>query len=350
MSSPANALVVQAGESVPEMQAFLVRSGLANAETPARWTPLTGGVSSDIWLVELPERKVCIKRALAKLKVQADWQAPVSRNAYEWEWMKFASKIEPHAVPTPLAQDLDAGLFAMQFLPPEQYPVWKSQLMDGHIDLQVAADVGRLLAHLHRASERDPVVEQTFATDENFHALRLEPYLLATAERHPKLAKRLRELVRTTATTHEALVHGDVSPKNILVGAGGPVILDAECAWYGDPAFDVAFLLNHLLLKCLVNPGRKADYLASFEQFVLAYFHSAPNEAVEQRAAALLPALMLARVDGKSPVEYITDDVPRDLLRRFASALIETPVQKLWHVAYRWNEHLQELQQTAFTR
>lgn len=341
MSSPVVMDGASIGESVPDMHAFLIRSGLAGNDTPTRWTPLAGGVSSDIWLVELPNRNVCIKRALPKLKVQADWEAPVSRNAYEWEWMRFAAKVEPNAVPTPLAHDMDAGLFAMEYLPPEDYPVWKSQLMAGEIDQGVAAAIGSILARLHQTSEGDDEIARAFATDENFHALRLEPYLLATARRHPHLAVCLHKLAEVTGSTHHALVHGDVSPKNILIGADGPVILDAECAWYGDPAFDIAFFLNHLLLKCLVNPDLTAKYLACFEQFVGAYFQYVSNETLERRAANLLPALMLARVDGKSPVEYITDDHPRDQVRSFASNLLEAPQDKLWDVAYLWNEHLQ---------
>ena len=102
-------------------------------------------------------------------------------------------------------------------------------------------------------------------------------------------------------------MHGDVSPKNILVGPRGPVFLDAECAWYGDPAFDLAFCLNHLLLKCSVVPQAKAGFLRCFDALSDAYLDGDRFEGVEARAASLLPALLLARVDGKSPVEYLTE-------------------------------------------
>lgn len=141
--------------------------------------------------------------------------------------------------------------------------MWKAQLFDGQVEVATAAAVGELLGTLHAASAGDVTLAAEFATDDNFHALRIEPYLLATAAAHPDLGDVLRGLAHRTATTHLALVHGDVSPKNILVGPAGPVLLDAECAWYGDPAFDLAFCVNHLLLKSLVVPGHRADLLGS---------------------------------------------------------------------------------------
>ena len=113
-----------------------------------------------------------------------------------------------------------------------------------------------VLARIHAFSAARPQLAAEFATDAIFFDIRLEPYLLATAARHPDLAPRIEALVKTTQANTVALVHGDVSPKNILVGAEGPVLIDAECAWWGDPAFDIAFCLNHLLLKCLWNRAR----------------------------------------------------------------------------------------------
>jgi aminoglycoside phosphotransferase (APT) family kinase protein len=140
-----------------------------------------------------------------------------------------------------------------------------------------------------------------------------------------------------------ALVHGDVSPKNILIGAEGPVFLDAECAWWGDPAFDVAFCLNHMLLKCLWNPAATAAFLGSFDALAEAYLREVdwePPEALEQRAAALLPGLLLARIDGKSPVEYVTDETQREQVRRVARALLRAPATRLSAVRRAWQEEL----------
>jgi hypothetical protein len=322
---------------------FLLAQRLAVPGESASWTPLTGGVSSDLWRVDLPGRSVCVKRALAHLKVAADWQAPLSRNASEYAWMCFAFDQLPDNVPLPLAHDPAAGLFAMAYLPPERFPVWKAQLLRGQVEPETAAAVGGALGTLHAASARDIALADEFATDASFHALRIEPYLLATARAHPGLSDVLGRLAERTAATHLALVHGDVSPKNILVGANGPVLLDAECAWYGDPAFDLAFCLNHLLLKCLVVPTRHAQLDECAELLTEAYFGRVdwePRARLEARAAALLPALLLARVDGKSPVEYLTDPAQQDFVRRHATAALHSPADTIADVRAAWRRAL----------
>ncbi|MFJ8532163.1 phosphotransferase family protein [Streptomyces sp. NPDC093591] len=334
-------------EPVPEpdiaLTDFLIAHELADPGEAARWTPLAGGVSSDLWRVDLPGRSLCVKRARARLKVAADWQAPVSRNAYEWAWMRFASRHRPDSVPELLAHDPGAGLFAMAYLPPERYPMWKAQLLAGEVRVATAAAVGELLGALHAASAGDPALAEEFATDDNFHALRIEPYLLATAAAHPGLAPALQGLADRTASTRLALVHGDVSPKNILIGPSAPVLLDAECAWYGDPAFDLAFCVNHLLLKSLVVPGRRAELLRSarvLAEEYLRYVDWEPRPALQARAASLLPALLLARVDGKSPVEYLTDDRHQLFVRTVAAALLRAPAPTVGDVVDDWETAL----------
>ena len=158
-------------------------------------------------------------------------------------------------MPPLVAHDAEAGCFVMGFLDPARHPLWKEQLRRGIAPPETARAVGQRLAALHAAAAGRDEVRARFATDAIFHAIRLEPYLVATGRRHPDLAPALDALVARTAGTKRTLVHGDVSPKNILVGPRGPIFLDAECAWYGDPAFDLAFCLNHLLLKCLWTPS-----------------------------------------------------------------------------------------------
>lgn len=333
-----------AAAAVAVFEQFLHRHGLASAGEQGVWTPLTGGVSSDIWRVDLPGRTLCVKRALAKLRVGSDWQAPVSRNRFEWEWMRLATRVVPHAVPAPLAHDPALGLFAMAFLPQEQYPVWKQQMLAGQVAVDIAAEVGRLVATLHNATAGDSAVAATFDTTDNFWALRLEPYLVATAVRHPDLRAELEALAQRTARTRLALVHGDVSPKNILVGREGPVLLDAECAWYGDPSFDLAFCLNHFLLKAVLLPQHAQALLRAFEALVASYFAHAPFEpraSLEARAASLLPALALARIDGKSPVEYLVGSSEKQaLVRKLARPLIAQPADSLAQVLQAWQSAL----------
>jgi hypothetical protein len=167
--------------------------------------------------------------------------------------------------------------------------------------------------------------------------------LLATAERHPQLAHALEALVLQTQNNPKTLVHGDVSPKNILLGPQGPLLLDAECATWSDPAFDLAFCLNHLLLKCLWTPASTADFLHCFEVLTTSYLSSVdwePPSDLEARAARLLPGLLLARVDGKSPVEYVTEEHQREHVRRVASTLLIKPASSLQEVAQAWAKDL----------
>jgi aminoglycoside phosphotransferase (APT) family kinase protein len=318
--------------------------GLAGPRDRCSFTPLAGGVSSNIFRVDVADRSFCVKRALARLKVAADWRAPIERNHSEAEWIRVAGEIVPDAAPRLIAEDPEAGLFAMQWLAPESHPVWKGQLRDGTIDPTVAVEVGRRIARIHAATAGRREIAARFATDHIFHPIRLEPYLLTTAARHPDVAPILRALAEGTARTKLALVHGDVSPKNILVGPHGPVFLDAECAWYGDPAFDVAFCLNHLLLKCLWQPQWRARYLAAFRTLADAYLAGVawePRHVFEARCARLLPGLFLARVDGKSPVEYVIDEADRERVRTCAKPLLRAPRTRLAEIAEAWRQTLE---------
>jgi Ser/Thr protein kinase RdoA (MazF antagonist) len=202
-----------------------------------------------------------------------------------------------------------------------------------------AAEVGRRLVRIHGRFARCPEIEAEFATDAIFHAIRLEPYLLAAARAHPDRAAALHRLTEVTAGTKLTLVHGDVSPKNILIGPHGPVFIDAECAWFGDPAFDLAFCLNHLLLKCLWVPAAALRLIAAFAALAEAYLASVdwePVERIERRTAHLLPALLLARVDGKSPVEYLTEEQDKNTVRRVARTLLADPPDRLADIHKIW--------------
>jgi streptomycin 6-kinase len=300
---------------------------------------LTGGVSSDIWRIDLRSGPICVKRALAKLRVAADWHAPVERNIFEARWMRHAEGFAPRL----LGQDEASGTLAMEFLPPESHPLWKNQLREGIADTDFAARVADSLVTIHAKTAADPAIVAEFPTDQIFYDIRLEPYLVATARAHPDRADRLLALVATTQANKKALVHGDVSPKNILHGPSGPVFLDAECAWWGDPAFDLAFCLNHLLLKCLWTPCARVGFLRCFDALATTYLGGVTWEAsaaLEQRAASLLPGLFLARVDGKSPVEYVTVEHQKDQVRRVARALLATPPVRLSDVREAWTKEI----------
>ena len=314
--------------------------GLSGARRALDTEPLSGGVSCDVWRVQLVNGStIVVKRALPKLRVAADWKAPAARAEAEVAWFRFVRSIDPRLAPKVIGEDRTRHMFAMEYLPPETYPVWKAELAGGRIDVGFAAKAGGSLARIHAASAHNDAVAKGFPNYAQFHALRLEPYLLYTAGKHPDIACLIQNLVRKVGGSRIALMHGDVSPKNILCGPDGPLFLDAETACFGDPAFDLAFCLNHLLLKCLWHPEHKGPYLDSYEAFTLSYRNGISWEdvkAVDSRAAALLPALLLARIDGKSPVEYLTAEEDKLLVRTLAKHALASRTQSLAEISDLW--------------
>lgn len=317
----------------------LRRMGLLAEAEPFTLTALTGGVSSLIVKVQTADKQFCVKRALPQLKVSALWEAPVKRNRDEVAWLTYAQQITPDAVPQVLAEDAQDCIFAMAYLPADQYPVWKQQLLNGHIQPQTAAQVAQTLVKLHAASARDTTLLAKFDHDADFVAIRLSPYFFHTAQQHADCADALHALVQDCLSHKRVLVHGDVSPKNILVGANGPVLLDAECACLGDAAFDLAFVLTHLLLKCVHLPSKAADYLHCFDVLSTTYLQGVDWEdadLLEARACRLLAGMLLARVDGKSPVEYLTQPSQHDFIRSKTIPWLQRPVSRLAQIRQQW--------------
>ena len=301
--------------------------GLAGADALISVQPLTGGVASDIARIDLGSQTWCAKFALAKLRVKADWFAPVHRNAAEYEWLNRAALVVPGHVPRLFGRSARENGFVMEFLQGSDIALWKAMLLAGRPPAGEAARVADVLGPIHAASAKPGLDRSPFQNRDDFRALRLEPYLSFTASRHPDLAQRFAALEQGLYHADQVLVHGDVSPKNILFRSGAPILLDAECATMGDAAFDLAFCLNHLLLKAVHLPQNRAALLGEIAAFWAAYRpHVAWEDpvALEARVAALLPALMLARVDGKSPVDYLGEP-HRSLVRRVARPLIAKP-------------------------
>lgn len=286
--------------------------------------PLTGGVSCDVWKVETPSGPVVVKRPLPQLRVAAEWLAPVERGTSEVRWLRRARGVDPHIAPEVLAELPTGHAFAMRFLP--GCPVWKDELMAGRVDAGFAAQVGKGIVAVHAATAYNDGDRADFPNDEMFRALRVDPFLLYVAQHDVELAPALTALAGDLAARKIALVHGDVSPKNILVSADGPVFLDAECAVYGDPAFDLAFCTTHLLLKSIWSGDARLNEAAA--ALVAAYRAGIDWEDagdVLLRAGRLTAALLLARVEGKSPAPYLTDPDHKHIVRDQARALIRAP-------------------------
>lgn len=316
--------------------------GLTTSASP-KLTPLTGGVSCEIYLVEDGGRRFVVKRALAKLKVAADWFADVSRNHTEQACLRYIAGFRPDAVPAILFSDEKHGLFAMEFL--DGFANWKTDMLAGTCDTALARKAGALLGEIHARSWNDPEVRQDFDTTENFDQLRLDPYLRATAAKHPVLEAAILAEASRLASTRECLVHGDFSPKNLLHHQGRLVLLDCEVAWFGDPSFDLSFFLNHFFLKSLFHSPKAPLFPDMIAAARAGYRESNPDHytVVEERTCRLLPMLMLARVDGKSPVEYLTHVEKKDFVRSFATRHIQQPPASLDAFVTGWFAQLNQL-------
>lgn len=319
------------------VQALRTLGILAPGEGADVW-PLTGGVSSDVFGARADNgRTVVVKRSIPKLRVTADWRAPVDRDAVEVAWLGAVREVNPRLTPEVLGWAPDRHLFAMAWLDPASHPVWKQEMAAGRINPAFAARVGADLADIHNAMAGRADIAARFPDNANFHALRIEPFFLYPAAKHPDVAPRLRDLAQGLTRRRGTLIWGDASPKNILVGPQGPVFLDAETAAIGDPAFDLAFCLTHLLLKTVWLAQYRIALMASYAALRDAYLGAVQDgaQALSCRAAALIGALLLARVDGKSPAEYL-EAGQQQVVRVRAKALLGREDLDLESLAAAW--------------
>lgn len=290
-----------------QLLAYLVQKNLVK-ENDLQVTALTGGVSCEILLIDDGENRFVLKRALKKLKVKEDWFADVKRNVIEQHYLKYVATFKPESVPAILYSDDIHNFFCMEMLE-NGLQNWKTLLLDRQFNLDYAEKAGTLLAEIHLKSINNAKLAEEFNTLDNFTELRIAPYLLATAKKNEVLAPYFKAEAKRLSETKFCLVHGDYSPKNILVSKERLVILDCEVAWYGDPVFDITFLLNHFILKALHLKEDANKLMEMAEVIWESYFSIIKNKvdgAFENRVMHLLPMLMLARVDGKSPVEYLS--------------------------------------------
>ncbi len=288
-------------------------------DEPIEVTSLSGGVSSDIQLVRFGNQSIVFKQALEQLKVKDEWLANRERNHFEQAFFHYMDQVDPNCVPKILLSNSAEGYFAMEYL--EGYEMWKSELLKGHFIESRARQAAILLAGIHNTGYKSKHWEKTFDSSPNFFELRIDPYLLSTAEKHPTLASVFEEEARRLESHMETVVHGDYSPKNIMINSDRFILLDHEVAHFGDPAFDIAFMSTHLFLKLLMNPSSSANWSPFVSSFWETYYASRVGNDLsnlKKRSIHLLQLLMLARVDGKSPVEYFgTDSREQHFIRSF---------------------------------
>ncbi|MFF6983482.1 phosphotransferase family protein [Streptomyces sp. NPDC008343] len=298
-----------------EMGSLLARAGLER--DVVRVQPLGGGVSSDVHDVMTTTDRLVVKVALPRLKVAEDWFASVSRAVVERRALGLAGRWTPHHVPEVVGWD-DDGLLVLRHLGDDVVP-WKPAILASHVHPTTGPELARLLAtwQEHGAEGAESLGDQAV---QNFDELRTGPFYRTVAARMPDVAAEISHLIQDAAARQECLVHGDYSPKNIMVGTR-TVVLDWEVAHLGDPAYDAGFLACHLLLKSIVRPRSEVE--AALDGFTTTLDLLRSNldwERVWRHAGALL----LARVVGKSPVDYLSPE-QTDRAAALGRALLLSP-------------------------
>jgi aminoglycoside phosphotransferase (APT) family kinase protein len=312
-----------------EVVTYLRERGVIDAG-PAQVVELGGGVSNLVLAVTTPGRRVVLKQALPRLRVADEWLAKRERALAEARALAIALRLAPGSVPRVIDVDPERCAITIEAAPPG-WRVWKDDLLSGEADPAVADRLGRLLATWHLGTHG---AVGDLDEWESFEQLRIDPYYREVARRHPAQAAAIMGYADAMARRRTCLVHGDFSPKNVLVGGPDLWVIDFEVAHHGDPAFDIAFLISHLVLKAVARPSSQVRLLECAASFDAAYRQAAAPLEVARPEYILgqLGCLMLARVDGKSPVEYL-DDTQRSSARMLAFSLINSPPASLSRLA-----------------
>jgi len=305
---------------------YLVGRGCVDPDEDLRAERLSGGVSSIVISVTGPRHKLVVKQALPQLLVEQEWLVDPSRAMTEAHALTIANNLMPGRCPQLV--DADQEMFAITIThAPSEWGNWKSNLLAGQIDASVGMELGRFLGRWH-VGTTGMADYSTFSDPTPFSALRLDPYYFAIADRHPDLATEVQDVVARLTSTLTCLVHGDFSPKNVMVGDGGLWVLDFEVTHLGDPTFDVAFLLHHLLIKSVHRPAHAQRLQELGSAFLLAYDEARSRDVKASMDLQFMlqnvGCLALARVDGKSRVDYLSD-ASESAVRSLARNLIVRP-------------------------
>lgn len=295
---------------------YLVQRGLLAPGAPAVVRPLDGGVSCSVFAVDGGGRSVVVKQALPRLRVAQTWLADPARAGTEAAALELLQQLTPDAVPQLLDSDPDNHALVVSCAPPDWGP-WKADLLRSRVSAQVAERLGTLLARWHTGTTVVSALDPRFRDPTAFTELRVSPFHREVQRRHPGVADLVDDVVGSMLLRRLCLVHGDFSPKNVLVGDGGVWVVDLEVAHVGDPTFDLAFLLTHLLLKAVHLP----DCGHALQECAQGFLESYRSEVVpplldrEDRLLRQVGCLLLARVDGKSPAGYLTEDGQAEVRR-----------------------------------
>ena len=284
---------------------------------------LTGGVSCTVLAVSNPEIDLVVKQALPELKTKAKWVADQRRAIVEADAMKVYNAISPDNVPELIDCDEENFTLTMSRLP-RTCTNWKIDMLEGRIHPEMGEKLGRVLATWHNATATDVAIKEKFMEGELFEQLRVSPFYRAVSAKNPNLQSVISELIDEITLEKIALVHGDFSPKNIMATIDqSPVVLDFEVAHTGNPVFDLAFLSAHLLCKIIATDNQvDKELLAQTANEFLNKYSDTTRLAISLNLHKHTALIALARVEGVSPVNYLSPDQAERLVKLTKSALL----------------------------
>jgi 5-methylthioribose kinase len=305
--------------------------GTGRLSGPGSVEELSGGVSNLVLRIVTDQGPFVLKQSLPQLRTRHPWFSDLDRVYREQEVMQALGPLLPAGtVPQVLFVDRPNYVFAMSHAPMEAR-VWKEDLLGGRIDERLGQRVGRILGLMHETSARHPERFEKFQDANVFVQLRVDPFYRRVQERRPDVARPLGALIDQMLTLHQALCHGDYTPKNILAHDHGFTLVDYETAYFGDPAMDLGLCLAHLVLKAYRLPQQRTLFLNLMRAFWAGYCAEAtfrPAADLVARANAHLGACLLARIDGTSPVDYLPEEDKRGAVRELGRTLLLDKIQE----------------------
>lgn len=309
---------------------LLLTWGVVDNNSELKLSILGGGISNLIVKVQSSKGTWVLKQPLAKLRVNEDWYADRSRVVREVMCLRIIREyVGEDYAPKVLFEDR-MNYACLLECAPEGTRNWKDELLHRNVDPTVTEKAARFLSRFDLNTHGIAFIEEEFRETTNFLQLRINPYFAFLTERHSDLKDQLKEIIAGLTSIPDSLVHGDFSPKNILLLPDGRLwIIDAEVAHYGNHAFDVAFCLNHLILKSLHL--KSTEHLREAKRFWELYWKESEELAQQNFTVRVLAGLMLARVDGKSQAEYLTND-KRTTIRRISRQLIQQRTDDFDHL------------------
>ena len=303
-----------------------------NQEKIIQYKKLTGGVSSEVYHVKTIKNNYCIKRSLKRLLVKKKWIANTNRIKFEYLWLKHCQNILKRNIPNTYEFNNKKKYIVMEYLKTSQYKTLKQLYFNKIININTIRSISKHLYKIHSNSSNYRTKKTFEGNYKNFYDLRLDPYFNEVGRVYPKYKGYIKKINENYIKHSNTLVHGDFSPKNILVGKNKIIYLDAECCNFGDPVFDLVFFTNHLLIKSIFFKDKSQEFIKLYISFYKEYLSNLSTKNFNSyidRIIKMTPIMLLSRVDGKSPVEYINKVKIKNIIRKKSFLLLDSKISSL---------------------